>query len=258
MKRFADQDKEKALAQQEMAIGDDPRGGIDKIATASLKHNKDEDTKFIKTTVETFLTGGKAPNGLPNGVKILERPQAQLAAEEIIHTWVPAPGVSDAALDDFMNKNMGNVWKQYDMDNRGYLDSTEWTYFMRNLLEAQGPPDAVEKNPYAEKNEDEDSEKTKSKKETKGKKKALKETDAETKNEEENKDDDAQDKLDKKNSKKDKKDSDEESPKKEKKEDIAVAEEDESADKKKKETKEKTEEGAADKKKKKATEEAEP
>jgi len=95
MKRFADEDKEKALAQQDMAIGDDPRGGIDKIAVASLKHIKDEDTKFIKEVVEGYLTGGKGPNGLPNGDKILERAQAQLAAEEIIHTWVSAPGVSE-------------------------------------------------------------------------------------------------------------------------------------------------------------------
>jgi hypothetical protein len=136
MKRFADEDKEKALAQEEMAIGDDPRGGIDKIALASLKHNKDEDTKFIKTTVDTFLTGNKGPNGLPNGEKILERAQAQLAAEEIIHSWVSAPGVSEAGMELFMKRNLGNVWKKYDMNNRGYLDSTEWTYFMRDLFEA--------------------------------------------------------------------------------------------------------------------------
>jgi len=102
MKRFADEDKEKAQLQEDMTVGDDPRGGIDKIATASLKHNKDEDTKFIKTTVETFTTGNKGPSGLPNGERILERAQAQLAAEEIIHTWVSAPGISEPAMELFM------------------------------------------------------------------------------------------------------------------------------------------------------------
>lgn len=183
MNRYAEEDKEKAQLQQDMTVGDDPRGGIDKIAVASLKHNKDEDTKFIKTTVETFTTGGHGPNGLPNGERILERAQAQLAAEEIIHAWVPAPGVSEAAMELFMKKNLGTIWNQYDSNNRGYLDHTEWTYFMRNLMEAMAPKekDEDEKNPYAEEAEETD----KKKKTKKSKKAAKKEKESdETKTEE--------------------------------------------------------------------------
>lgn len=73
MNRYEDEDKSKLAEQKEMALGDDPRGGIDQIASASLGHNKDEDTKFIKQVVDGFTTGGKGQDGLPNQERILER-----------------------------------------------------------------------------------------------------------------------------------------------------------------------------------------
>jgi len=51
--------------------------------------------------------GGKGPNGLPNGERILSKEQMLLASEEVINTWVT---VSDAAMKEFEKENYDKVW----------------------------------------------------------------------------------------------------------------------------------------------------
>jgi len=74
------QDAAKELADKRMALGDDPKGGIDLISAASARHGTDEDNKTIKRIFMGYSTGAKNDEGLPNGEKIIEKWNAQLAA----------------------------------------------------------------------------------------------------------------------------------------------------------------------------------
>lgn len=60
--------------------------------------------------------GGKGPNGLPNGERVLMKEQMMLASEEVINTWTT---VSDPAVKVFEKENFDKVWNQYDNFNKG-------------------------------------------------------------------------------------------------------------------------------------------
>lgn len=125
-----------------MCIDGDPRGGVDKISASSFAHDKDEDNAHLKEIFERFLTGGKGPNGMPDGSKVLERWNAQLAAEEAIKSWNT---ISDPALEKFMGDYMQKAWERVDPYNRGSIDILEATPFIRDLMQsmAPAPKDAV-------------------------------------------------------------------------------------------------------------------
>jgi len=48
IKRYEDDDVAKELSEKKMALGDDPKGGIDKISASSYAHNTDDDNKELK------------------------------------------------------------------------------------------------------------------------------------------------------------------------------------------------------------------
>lgn len=73
----------------------DSTGGISTIYAASIRHSKDEDTQYLKNLLEGYSTGGKGPDGMPNGERILNKYQMQLASEEVIGSWTT---VTDAAM----------------------------------------------------------------------------------------------------------------------------------------------------------------
>ena len=56
-----------------MALGDDPRGGLDKISAASAAHNSDDDNRRLKALFDEYTTGAKGSNGLPNGERMVEK-----------------------------------------------------------------------------------------------------------------------------------------------------------------------------------------
>jgi hypothetical protein len=56
-----------------MTLDGDPRGGIDNIYAASVKHNTPDDDKYLKDIFEEFTTGAKGENGMPNGQRVLSK-----------------------------------------------------------------------------------------------------------------------------------------------------------------------------------------
>jgi len=72
-KRYEDQDAKKELAQKAMTLNGDPRGGIDNIYAASIRHSSLEDDHFMSDVFETFYTGAKGSDGVPNGNRILTK-----------------------------------------------------------------------------------------------------------------------------------------------------------------------------------------
>lgn len=48
IKRYEDDDVLKELSEKKMALGEDPKGGIDKISASSYAHNTDEDNKDLR------------------------------------------------------------------------------------------------------------------------------------------------------------------------------------------------------------------
>jgi hypothetical protein len=48
IKRYEDDDVAKELSEKKMALGEDPKGGIDKISASSYAHNTDEDNKDLR------------------------------------------------------------------------------------------------------------------------------------------------------------------------------------------------------------------
>lgn len=91
--------------------------------------------------------GGKGPNGMPNGERILNKEQMQLAAEEVINTWVT---VSDGAMKEFEKENFDKVWNQYDNFNKGQIDLDDGIPVLRSFMESEQPSEKTEdeKNPY--------------------------------------------------------------------------------------------------------------
>jgi hypothetical protein len=73
MQRYAEQDAKKELAQKAMTLDGDPRGGIDNIYAASIKHSSPDDEHYLKEMFETYTTGAKGPDGTPNGERILTK-----------------------------------------------------------------------------------------------------------------------------------------------------------------------------------------
>jgi len=66
IKRYEAEDVTKELAEKHMALGDDPRGGIDKISASSYAHNTDEDNKELKQLFENYSSADKGEDGLPD------------------------------------------------------------------------------------------------------------------------------------------------------------------------------------------------
>jgi len=48
IKRYEDDDVAKELSEKKMALGEDPKGGIDKLSASSYAHNTDEDNKELR------------------------------------------------------------------------------------------------------------------------------------------------------------------------------------------------------------------
>ena len=91
--------------------------------------------------------GGKGPNGLPNGQRVLNKEQMKLAAEEVINTWTT---VSDPAVQLFEKNNFEQVWNQFDSFNKGTIDLDDGIPLLRMFMESQAPAEKTEdeKNPY--------------------------------------------------------------------------------------------------------------
>ena len=88
MKRYETKDAEKELAEREFQVAGDRTGGIGKIYAASIKHSSVEDNKEVKDLLDKYSSAGKGFDGLLNQERILTRWSAQLAAEDLIRTWV--------------------------------------------------------------------------------------------------------------------------------------------------------------------------
>lgn len=56
-----------------MQLGDDPKGGIEKIAIAATEKYSRGDDAEIKKIVFEYETGAKDENGIPNGEKWLQK-----------------------------------------------------------------------------------------------------------------------------------------------------------------------------------------
>lgn len=130
MQKYDESDAKAELAQKAITLDSDG-GGIDKISASSLAHNKDEDNEHLKSIFERYLTSGKDQNGTPDGSKIVEKWNAQLAAEEAIRDWNK---LSDPALNKFMKDYMQKSWEKFDTYNRGHIDILEAVPFIRDLM----------------------------------------------------------------------------------------------------------------------------
>jgi len=82
---------------------------------------------------------------MPDGSKIIERWNAQLAAEEAIKDWNK---LSEPALNKFMSDYMQKSWEKFDMYNRGHIDILEATPFIRDLMQSMAPAPKEEVNEY--------------------------------------------------------------------------------------------------------------
>lgn len=71
---------------------------------------------------------------MPNGERILNKEQMQLAAEEVINTWVT---VSDGAMKEFEKENFDKVWNQYDNFNKGQIDLDDGIPVLRSFMESE-------------------------------------------------------------------------------------------------------------------------
>lgn len=145
MRKYEQRDAERELFSQKMSLGSDPRGGIDKISACQVKHHTEADNKKIKEIYLDYQTGAKGPDGTPNGEKILEKWNAQLAFEEVIHQWCQ---VSELALEKFIKENFDKTWKKFDQYGRGSIDAMDDVDFTRELMNALAGDPLPEKNPY--------------------------------------------------------------------------------------------------------------
>jgi hypothetical protein len=132
-----------------MTLNGDPRGGIDNIYAASIKHSSPDDAQYLKDTFESYTTGAKS-EGIPNGQHILTKWNAQLAGEEILRSWV---SLSEGALQKFMADHFDQKWHSYDNFDKGEIDETDGPHFIRELFSSMAPPTQVEVNPYEIKEE---------------------------------------------------------------------------------------------------------
>lgn len=114
-----------------MQLGDDPKGGIDKIAAASLKKYSRADDAEIKKIVGEYMTGAKDENGIPNGEQWLQEYHATLAARDLIGQWTE---VSEGAMDKFMKDSFSKLWTSYEGSKTGHIDDTQVVPFMRELM----------------------------------------------------------------------------------------------------------------------------
>jgi hypothetical protein len=87
MKRYKDKDAKAEIEASRTQLGTDPKGGIDKIALAALKHYSRADDAELKKIVGNYMTGAKDENGIPNGEQWLEEYHATLASRDLIQSW---------------------------------------------------------------------------------------------------------------------------------------------------------------------------
>lgn len=145
MKRYEQEDAEKELNANKMKIGDDPKGGIDRISAAQISHNSEQDNEHLRKIFRKYATTVRESDGAPSGEKKLEKWGAMLASEEAIRGWNE---LSEPALEKFMKDNFEKSWGKYDMYSRGSIDLGESVYFIRDLMMSLAPPEQEEKNPY--------------------------------------------------------------------------------------------------------------
>jgi len=135
---YKNEDAEKELAKKHMALGDDPRGGIDKISAASIKHSNPEDDRYLEKLFDGYSSAGKTPEGLPSSEdRVLNKWNTQLASEDVMRQWVE---LSDGAMEKFMKDNFDKVWDRYDQNKKGQIDMLDTKPFIRELLTSLQPP----------------------------------------------------------------------------------------------------------------------
>lgn len=107
MDYYKEKDATEELEKKEFELPGDPTGGIGTISAASIRHSKDEDKQYLKNLLDGYSTGGKGPDGMPDGERVLDKYQMRLASEEVMNTWTT---VSDAAVKQFEKDNFEKVW----------------------------------------------------------------------------------------------------------------------------------------------------
>jgi len=133
MAYYKEKDAKEELAKKEFQLPDDPTGGISTIYASSIRHTKDEDNQYLKNLLEGYSTGGKGPDGMPNGERVLNKWQMQLASEEVINNWTT---VTDAAMKLFVKENFDKAWERYDNFGKGQIDLDDGLPMIRNFMES--------------------------------------------------------------------------------------------------------------------------
>ena len=131
-----------------MQLGNDPHGGLDKIAAGCAAHMTEADNDELRRIIGNYMTGAKnLVNDMPNGDKWLEKYHASLAAEDAIRGWVE---LSEGAMEKFMKDNFNKVWDRFDQNGEGHIDTTSTLPFMRDLMNVLSPgiDTSKDENPY--------------------------------------------------------------------------------------------------------------
>ena len=144
MKKWADKDAEKEIAANKLAVEGDPDGGLGKIYAASLRHDKDEDSVYLKEISDKWSTGGKGADGWPNRQRVMSHASITLAAEEVMKAWVG--NISDNAIELFLKRNLDGVWKTYPGWEKDQIELREGPHILRELFSKE-PGLPPKKNP---------------------------------------------------------------------------------------------------------------
>ena len=85
----------------------------------------------MQNVFNNYAVAGKDKRGSSTGVDILSKDKAWEASKEIIMKWNDLPEQNTKKyLDDKFDK----TWKKFDVNNQGFIDTTEAFQFVRQLM----------------------------------------------------------------------------------------------------------------------------
>ena len=94
-------------------------------------HSAAEDEDFMKSVFDQYKIQGKDKYGNPSEVDILTRDKAMQASLDIIMKWNDLP---EQNANKYLADKFEKSWKKFDVNNAGFIDTTEAFQFERQLM----------------------------------------------------------------------------------------------------------------------------
>ena len=101
---------------------------MNQIGNTSRMHSAAEDEDYMKSVFDQYQIAGKDKHGNPSGIDILTKEKAYTASVDLLMNWNDLP---EQNANKYLRDKFDKTWKKFDVNNQGFIDTTEAYQFER-------------------------------------------------------------------------------------------------------------------------------